>query len=370
MSSGEFCPRCGDSIEPREESLPGNPSGRQARLCDECYFAHFDLVDAPDELVVRICSRCGAVKRGEQWVDVGAEDYTDVAIEETTEALGVHVAADNVQWMVDPEQIDQNTILMHSYFSGVVRDTPLEAEHDVQVRFSRETCTRCSRIAGDYYASTVQIRAEDRTPAREEIDRSIEIAREFVAEREATGDRNAFITEISEGNEGTDIRVSTTQLGRGIADQIYREFGGTVTDSRTLVTEDEDGSEVYRVTYAVRLPPFPAGTVVQPAGDDPVLVRSTHGNLKGERLTTGERYEADAADGVAPDAQRIGHVDDAQNTTLVAVEDDNAVQVLDPQTYESKTIPRPSYLDPDAETVAVLKHRNGLHVLPDDAIES
>jgi nonsense-mediated mRNA decay protein 3 len=369
MSSGAFCPQCGDSVEPREEPLPGNPSGRRARLCDECYFADFDLVDAPDELTVRICSRCGAVQRGKQWVDIGAEDYTDVAIEETTETLAVHVDASDVQWGVDPEQVDQNTIFMHCYFTGVVRETPIEAEHDVRVRFSRETCTRCSRIAGDYYASTVQIRAEERTPTDEETSRGIEIAREFVAEREETGDRNAFISEISEDNDGADIRLSTTQLGRAVADRVRREFGGTVSDSRTLVTEDEDGNEVYRVTYAVRLPPYPAGTVIQPEGDDPVLVRSAHGNLKGDRLTTGERYEADANDGISPDARRLGHVSDAQETTLVAVEDDNAVQVLDPQTYESKTIARPTYLDPNAETVFVLKHREGLHVLPDDAIE-
>lgn len=369
MSSGEFCPRCGDSVEPREEPLPGKPSGRRSRLCNGCFFADFDLVDAPDEFTVRICARCGAVKRGEQWVDVGAEDYTDIAIEETTETLGIHVDAHDVQWMVEPEQIDQNTVVMHCFFSGIVRETPIEADHDVRVRFSRETCTRCSRIAGDYYASTVQIRGEDRSPTDEETTRAIEIAREFVAEREATGDRNAFISEIDEGTEGADIRLSTTRLGRGIADRIQREFGGRVTDSRTLITEDEDGNEVYRVTYAVRLPPYPAGTIIHPEDDDPVLVRSVHGNLKGDRLTTGERYEAASEDGIAPDARRLGHVDDAEETTLVTVEDDNAVQVLDPETYESKTIARPSYLDPDAETVAVLKHRTGLHVLPDDAVE-
>ncbi|MFT4931742.1 MAG: nonsense-mediated mRNA decay protein 3, partial [Natronomonas sp.] len=42
------------------------------------------------------------------------------------------------------------------------------------------------------------------------------------------------------------------------------------------------------------------------------------------------------------------------------------VQVLDPETYEAKTVARPDYLDPDAETVTVLKHREGLHVLPED----
>lgn len=367
MSSGEFCPRCGDPIEPRAEPLPGNPSGRRAQLCDACYFEEFDLVDAPEELVVRICSRCGALKRGEQWVDIGAEDYTDVAIEETTETLGIHVDASDVEWVVDPEQIDQNTIEMHCYFTGIVRGTAIETEHNVRVRFSRETCTRCSRIAGDYYASTVQVRAGDRTPTDEETARAAEIARERVAERD--GDRNAFITEISERNEGMDVRLSTTQLGRTVADHIQRELGGTVTDSQTLVTEDEDGNEVYRVTYAVRFPPFPPGTVIKPDGEDPILVRSAHGNLKGQRLTTGKQYEADAEDGIAPDARRLGTVDDARETTLVAVEDDHAVQVLDPDTYAAKTIPRPSYLDPQTDTVSVLKHADGLHVLPEDAVE-
>ena len=48
----------------------------------------------------------------------------------------------------------------------------------------------------------------------------------------------------------------------------------------------------------------------------------------------------------------------------MAVEDDHAVQVLDPETFESVTVPRPDYLDSDADEVPVIRHRNGLHVLP------
>jgi nonsense-mediated mRNA decay protein 3 len=45
------------------------------------------------------------------------------------------------------------------------------------------------------------------------------------------------------------------------------------------------------------------------------------------------------------------------------------VQVLDPETYEAKTVPRPDYFDPDADEVPVIKSRAGLHVLPDDGGE-
>ena len=365
--SGTFCPECGDPIErPAEVDLPGGSRDRNAALCDGCYFDSFDLVDAPERIEIRVCSRCGALHRGNRWVDVGASDYTDVAIEETADRLAVHVDAEDVEWGVEPEQVDENTIRMRCLFSGRVRETPLSETVTVPVYIARETCDRCGRIAGDYYESIVQVRATDRVPTAAENDRAVEIADSYIADREATGDRNAFITETLRTDDGVDMKISTNQMGQGIAKRIVAELGGSVANAPTLVTEDGDGNEVYRVTFTVRLPPFTPGDVIDLGdGDGPVLVTSAHGNLKGTRLATGERYEASFEEGIDPDARKIGERGDAAETTLVAVEDAHAVQVLDPETFESKTIPRPSYLDPDAESVPVLKHRGGLHALPD-----
>jgi nonsense-mediated mRNA decay protein 3 len=184
---------------------------------------------------------------------------------------------------------------------------------------------------------------------------------------EETGDRDAFVTEVSETDDGVNIKVSTTNIGKKIASKMVEEFGGRFSDSETLVTEDEDGEEVYRVTFAVHLPPYSPGEVIDLEDDEgPVLVRSVRGNLKGTRLTTGEHYEARFEEGDAPDARRLGDLEDAEETTLVAVEDEHAVQVLDPETYRAETISRPDYMDPDAETVSVLKSRAGLHVVPNE----
>jgi nonsense-mediated mRNA decay protein 3 len=362
-----FCPQCGDPIERSPEiDLPGGPSDPDAVLCDDCYFEAFEFVDAPERIEIRVCSRCGALHRGNRWVDVGARDYTDVAIEETADRLGVHVDAEGVEWGVEPEQVDQNTIRMHCLFTGRVRETDLSEEVTVPVYIARETCDRCGRIAGDYYASIVQVRGTDRTPTAAENDRAIEIAEAYIADREATGDRNAFITETTRTDDGVDMKISTNQMGQGIAKRIVEELGGAVSEAPTLVTEDGDGNEVYRVTFTVRLPPYTPDDVVDlDDGDGPVLVTSAHGNLKGRRLATGDRYEADFEEGIAPDARKIGERADAERTTLVAIEDEHAVQILDPETFESKTVPRPSYLDPDAESVLALKHRRGLHVLPE-----
>ena len=364
--SREFCPRCGSAVDAREEPLPGQPRDRDEKLCDDCYFEDFDLVDAPDRIEIQVCSGCGAVHRGNQWVDVGARDYTDVAVDAVTEELGVHVNARDVQWGVEPEQVDATTIRMHCEFSGIVRGTLRQESVTVPVKIGSGTCKRCGRIAGGYYASVIQIRADNRAPTSEETTRAVEIAESYVAAREETGSRDAFITEVTETDDGVDIKLSSNQLGRGVSARIVEELGGTVEDHATLVTEDSDGNEVYRVTFAVRLPRYRPGDVIDVDDEGPVLVRSVRGNLKGVRLTTGEQYEADYEDGIAPDARKLGDHEDAQETTVVAVEDEHAIQVLDPETYEAKTIARPDYVPDDADTVAVLKSRAGLHVLPEN----
>ena len=364
-ASREFCPRCGDSVPERAEPLPGGPRDRDRRLCNACYFEDFDLIDAPERIEVLVCSGCGAVHRGNRWVDVGARDYTDVAIDETTEALGVHVGARDVTWAVDPEQVDETTVRMHVHFTGVVRETPVEETAVVPVKIGHGTCDRCGRIAGGYYASTVQVRATDRTPTPKERSRAVEIAESYVADKEGDGDREAFVTEVKRTDDGPDVKLSTNGLGEEVSKRIVRELGGGVESYPTLVTEDSDGNEVYRVTYAVRLPKFTPGDVIDPDDDaGPVLVRSVSGNLKGVRLASGDPYEASFDDEELA-ARRLATRDDAVETTVVTVEDDHAVQVLDPETYEAKTIPRPDFFDADAETTPVVKTRAGLHVLPD-----
>ncbi len=360
-----FCPRCGDPVD-RSRTLTDESRGRKTALCDACYLDDFDLVDAPERVEITVCANCGAVRKGNRWVDVGARDYTDVAVDAVTEALGVHVDAEEVRWGVDPEQVDETTIRMHCVFSGTVRGTAVEETVQVPVKIGRGTCERCGRIAGGSYAATIQLRAVGRIPDQDERRKAVEIARETVASREAKGDREAYVSEVRDTDEGLDIRLSRTDLGRAVATQIVDSFGGDFTESETLVTQDGDGNDVYRVAFAIRLPPFRPGDVIDLGdGGEPVIVRSVQGNLKGVRVVSGSPYETATDDEILLEARKLGSRTDAVVTTVVAIEDEHAVQVLDPETFESKTVARPDYLDHRADEVTVLKHREGMHILPE-----
>ena len=363
--SREFCPRCGDPVPERRDPLPGEPRGRDALLCDDCYFEDFELVDAPDRIEVLVCSGCGAVRRGESWRDVGARDYTDIAVDEVAEALGVHVDAADVEWGVEPEQVDENTVRMHCRFSGVVRGTLRSAEVTVPVKISRGTCDRCGRIAGGYYAGIVQVRADERDLTPAERAEALEIAERYVAEQEANGDREAFVTEVKETDDGPDVKLSSNRLAQNVATRITESLGGSFESYPTLVTEDSDGNEVYRVTFAVRLPKYAEGEVIDPQdGDGPVLVTRVSGRLQGVRLASGDEYTSAFADAEAPDATRLGTRDDATETTVVTVEDENAIQVLDPVTYEAKTVPNPAFIGDDADEVLAFEHEGEVHLVP------
>jgi len=359
-----FCPRCGDPVS--RGAIAGEPRGRDALLCDDCYFEEFELVDAPDRIEVLVCSGCGAVRRGESWRDVGARDYTDVAVDEVAEALGVHVEADDVEWGVEPEQVDANTVRMHCRFSGVVRGTLRSTAVTVPVKISRGTCDRCGRIAGGYYAGVVQVRADGRDLTAAERAEALDVAESHVADQEAAGDREAFITEVKETDDGPNIKLSSNRLAQNVATEITESLGGSFESYPTLVTEDGDGNEVYRVTFAVRLPRYAVGEVIDPEdGEGPVLVTGVSDRLQGVRLATGTRYTSPFDAGDAPDATRLGTRADATETTVVNVEDEHAIQVLDPETYAAKTVPNPEFVDDDAETVLAFEHAGDVHLVPD-----
>jgi nonsense-mediated mRNA decay protein 3 len=353
------CPRCGNPLAPDDERV--DPDGV---VCDACYLDDIELVAVPETLTIEQCTGCHAVRRDGDWERPETDDHVGLAVEAVTETLQVHVQAREIAWSVDPEPVDHNTVAVDCLVAGQIGEHPVEATVTVRVTFADATCQRCGRIAADDYASIVQVRATDRETTGRERERATELASAYVADRDAAGDREAYVTEVSETDGGLDIKCSTPSLGRAIADRIVAAEGGTVGEARRLVTEDGDGNEVYRMAYAVRLPPFRPDDVIDPGDDEgPVLVERVGDRLHGRRLATGAAYETAATDSAAT---KLGTVDDAVETTLVAIEDENAVQVLDPETYAATTIARPAGLDGDRDTVRVFRTREGLYPLPDD----
>jgi nonsense-mediated mRNA decay protein 3 len=236
----------------------------------------------------------------------------------------------------------------------------LEEKLETNVRISWIACDRCSRIAGGYYESKIQIRAQDRTAEDAELECALKIA-EGSIELKKREDRLAFITKTVRLKEGLDIYVGTTKAAKQIARAIIRQMGGSFSDSAQLVGR-RDGKDVYRATFIVRLPEFSLGSIIS-CNRRFYEIYSESRATNAIDLETGQRTVLKERD--LRRAKLIGARADAKTSVLAAIDIDE-VHVIDPETYVSLAIKRPQYIrkKDEGKEVKVIKTSDGLLLLP------
>jgi len=350
------CPECGE---------PTRTGDSEDKLCDDCYVEALDVLDVPKEVVVQVCSRCGSYVRGEDWIshDEAVPDE-DVAVRAVKEATQVHIKAREPSLVLGIEGKDPNKLSVRVEALAVARGRHVEDEAVVTVTLDRTSCPTCSKRAGGYYESVVQIRAKGRDPTEDEKESAVKHAYDIAGKDYS--DRDTFVTKTVEAKGGIDIYMSTNASGSQIARRMKNEYGGSYDDSPTLVGE-RDGEELYRVTYSYFLPEFVFGDIVG-IGGTAVVVTSNGGDasFKGIDLRTGKRKTVETKDRGDTEVRRLGSLEDTKETTVVTSSDDE-VKVLHPTTYETLTMRRPSFLDaPQGEEIGVVGTEKGLYPIPPD----
>ncbi len=347
MTSYLFCPNCGRRLD----NVLNNG------LCAQCFLERFDLVECPLLLVANVCKTCGSFLQGGKWVKC---DPLSIATTTVRSQLRINPAAEDVHISFVPEARGEN-IRMHVHVDAVVKGMNTSQDVDVDVRIDRESCNRCRLIAGGYYEAIVQLRAENRFPTSEERSRCKDIAANVINQLQKS-DRMTFISDIRELREGIDIYVAPTHAGEQISKAIIEEFGGSFSTAAKLAGRRE-GRDLYRVSFAVRLPPFMVGDIIS-IRDHIIDITSMGKRVVGRDLKTGAIFKSDLGD--VTGAELLGHRSDAKTTVLTMVQDDE-IQVLDPDSYEPIILPRPAFLSAKGrEEISVIKTRNNcIFVLPD-----
>ena len=249
--------------------------------------------------------------------------------------------------------------MVRAEVDAVVREEPVHAEAETEVRIQRTACDMCSRESGGYFEAIIQIRAAGRFPTEEEKRRSMSIAREAMASMRKKGDRLAFISEEVEQKEGIDLYMGSMNASRQVCRLITSELGGSFSESPTLVGM-KDGKNLYRITFAVRLPEFGPGDVIRFRGKI-IQIKSSGKKVNGTSLEDGSRFLSTPEE--LKGAEKIGNMGDAVLAVLVSIED-NAILVLDPETYETVAIKKPMSFNAEAGSeIPVLKTPYGIFAL-------
>jgi nonsense-mediated mRNA decay protein 3 len=223
-------------------------------LCADDFVRIHPLFRAPERIDIPKCAHCGKLELPRGWMDSAVEDAIPglLAANVTTDR---RVANPAYAWTSRREHENVLGLTVRSTCTVGAWDH-LTTTFRTRVRVRGGACPTCSKRSADYFAGTVQVRADGRPLTEDEQKRA-----ERVADAAASGGDD-FVSRIETVRGGIDVKVGTNGFAKRLARDLAKEFGGTVGSSATLHTQRE-GREVYRSTYVVRLPAFHEGDVVR-----------------------------------------------------------------------------------------------------------
>ena len=340
------CPECGKETDKIVRNT-----------CPECFGKKLNLFDLPPVLHARICPRCGAYYYKSKWEDIGTP--AEVVVLTAEENLAVSTGIEKVTVGMHPHPRSPYIFDVLVDVEGEVDGVTYYKDGKTEVRVKREACDMCSRRAGGYFEGIIQIRANNRTATKEEVVECLRLVEEAMTVQLKKGDKLAFVTDTVTFKDGADVFIGSTKAGRHVCKHIIESEGGTVAESYTLAGM-KDGRDVYRTTFAMKLPEFKKGDVVY--FDEKVIeIKNCGKRVTGINLLNSSNFFIDGEH--FKNAKHLGNVANASDAVLIAVED-KGIQILDPETFETVTIQKPISFDslPGSE-IKIFKTEYGIFAL-------
>ena len=333
-----ICPRCG---QPTEDGL-----------CSRCVQETTELASCPNQVEVVICSTCGSQQINGKWQLPGTLPLQDLAAQAAADSIWIHKEMNQPQIDVDLKVAGATRYLARIEVRGSFRGREALVQCEIPVRIKKVACERCSRMAGKYFESTVQLRGSCERPIMErEIEECKKMAEDMADASYRGGDQHSFIQEIKEVKGGLDIILGSTQLGRRMAKAFVERFGGRLLETAKLVGR-KDNRDVYRTTLLVRFPRLSRGDIVSSRGVLSVVSGFDGKTTLITSLREGRR--SSMSQEISEMAQILGNKADALSATVISVDED-VLEIMDPETFQSALAARPRDLkvQPGEEVKAI-----------------
>jgi nonsense-mediated mRNA decay protein 3 len=331
-----FCVECGAEGETYEG------------LCLKCLTERRTLVSLPTYVDLARCKRCGNFQFGGTWKGMTTDEALRAGVEAATQVDAL-VSEPSVT-AISVEAEDEKNFRVVMEYSVALGDGRLSWEAGTKVRFKAAVCPRCSRRSGGYYEAIVQVRGDRRDLSEAEVSAAKAILEEALASKPGE-----FLSREEEVHGGLDLYLSSNGFAKRLASSIQRALGGMVSTSSALHGR-KDGRDIYRMTYLIRLPGYSVGDVLRVEGRL-VQVASIGASVTLANLSTGERETVSGAslEGASP-------LDVMKAKAVVVSRDGAEVQIMDPVTYRTVTLPAASALPADVKEVPVVKVDGDLYL--------
>jgi nonsense-mediated mRNA decay protein 3 len=261
----------------------------------------------------------------------------------------------------DLRKVGATRYLSKININGSFKGQSISEQCEIPVRIKLVACDRCSRMAGKYFQSTVQLRGNIvRSMTPQEIEECKKMARDMADSGYHGGDQLSFIQEMKEVKGGLDIVLGSTQLGRRMARAFVERFGGKHLETAKLVGK-KDSRNVYRSTLLVRFPRLKRGDIVSFRGSLFSVAGFDGKTTLISSLREGRRSAMSEENSETMEV--LGNKADALVATVIS-KDDDVLEIMDPETYRAVLAARPRDLQVEpGEEVKVVRTADGFIVL-------
>jgi len=320
-----------------------------------------ELASCPNQVEVVICSMCGSQQINGKWQLPGTFPLQDLAAQAAADSIWIHRDMIQPQIDIDLKATGATRYLARIDIRGNFRGSSSIVQCEIPVRIKKVACERCSRMAGKYFESTVQLRgSSERAINHREIEESKKMARDMADSAYRGGDQLSFIQEIKEVKGGLDIILGSTQLGRRMAKAFVERFGGRLLETAKLVGR-KDNRDVYRTTLLVRFPRLKRGDIVSSRGVLSVVSGFDGKTTLITSLREGRR--SSMSQEISEMAHILGNKADALSATVISVDED-VLEIMDPETFRSALAARPKDLKiGPGEEVKVVRTGDGFIII-------
>ena len=338
----------------------GTEKGFIDNLCGGCYGEVAELMRVPSVMDMTVCRGCDSYLYKKQWKYF--ENIDDLIDREVLAVLSVdsNVEIGNIDIVHRVEDDHRRKIFVE--LKGTVAGTTVEDDASLTVNLKKGVCDRCSKIAGKYYESILQIRGEDHKLPEKKLDKILDFVTQEM-DRLGNKDRGSFISRYFDMHSGMDFYLGKISDGKNLAKILGSRYGSRVKESSTLAGR-KDGKDYYRVTYLVRIPPYGAGDYIifkkKPCKLEKLSMKKAHLTdlPDGKKLTVGRKDLRGVTVLGGEDIVKRAVVISRKNNTRELI-------VLHPETYRSVDVIVPGNIEvsPEDEEVNVIVHDDDLYIV-------
>jgi nonsense-mediated mRNA decay protein 3 len=341
-----FCVECG-----KDEEIFRNG------VCLSCYLKNKQFSKGPPIMDITFCPRCSSYKYKNTWVQ---EDFESNLRKHIKDAFSISSELKNVTIQTQCKEQDR---ILHCLvtITGSLENHVITEQHPLTVRIRRNTCDVCSREAGGYYEAIIQIRTEQRTFSKEELKTLRFSVESLVQQMQQSGKRGLFITDSNENRQGLDFFISEKATAFSIAKKIQEQFGGEFKQSASTAGM-KDSKQVYRMTYLVRIPAYQKGDFFSFENSFFLIVSLHENKVRAIELST---WAEKVIEGKVIQPSKIFGGKNLIREMIVVSQSKKEIQLMDPKTYSTFEILKPTKVPIDALTVNTVKLDDYLFLVPE-----